>query len=219
VSSPGRLCLTFDDGPDETWTPRILEALRRLEATATFFLIAERVPELPWIVRLIAEGGHEVALHCNEHIRHTDLGEEEIEADTRIALATLADVGLHPARWRTPWGICTPATIAVSERHELELVHWSIDTHDWRGDSTSAMIESVEAGIEDGAIVLMHDGIGPGARRAGCENTLELLGPLCGLARSRGLLPAALPPLFPPSEAPPARGVGRTEIRVSRGRA
>jgi peptidoglycan-N-acetylglucosamine deacetylase len=183
----GTLLLTFDDGPDERWTPRVLEELERLEALACFFMIAEQLCSAPWIARAVAGAGHEIALHCDRHIRHTEMTEREIEADTVAALAAFAEVGLFPVRWRTPWGICTPATVRVAARHGLELVHWSIDTHDWRGDYPEVMLKAVEEGLQDGAIVLMHDGLGPGAIRDGCANTIALLEPLCSLAAKRGL--------------------------------
>jgi peptidoglycan-N-acetylglucosamine deacetylase len=178
---PG-LLLTFDDGPDETWTPRVLEELERCGARATFFAIGERLRTVPTLARRIMSAGHEIGLHCERHIRHTDLSEHEIEADTIAALASFAEVGLSPTRWRTPWGVCTSATERVAERHDLELVHWDIDTHDWRGDSVAEMLDAAAAALEDGAVVLMHDGLGPGALRSGCENTVELIAPLHALA-------------------------------------
>jgi peptidoglycan/xylan/chitin deacetylase (PgdA/CDA1 family) len=187
----GDLLLTFDDGPDERWTPGVLEKLERLGARACFFMIAERLCSAPWVARAVAGAGHEIALHCDRHIRHTEMTEREIEADTIAALAAFAEVGLFPTRWRTPWGICTPATVRVAARHGLELVHWSVDTHDWRGDSPRDMLEAVDEGVERGAIVLMHDGLGPGAIRESCANTIALLEPLCSLAVERGLALAA----------------------------
>ncbi len=178
----GPLFLTFDDGPDEHWTPRILEELERCDARATFFVVGERVRAAPELVAAVSDAGHEVALHCDRHIRHTDLSEDEIEADTVSALASLALLGRRPRLWRTPWGICTPASLRVAERYGLELIHWSFDTHDWRGDSPAQALADIDGALGANAIVLMHDAIGPGARRAGCENTLALIAPLLAAA-------------------------------------
>ncbi len=182
-----QISLTFDDGPDETWTPRVLAELERCEARASFFLIGERLRAAPEVAREVIDAGHEIGLHCDRHLRHSDLDESEIEADTIAGLASLAELGLSPRHWRTPWGVQTPASARVAARHGLKLVHWSIDTHDWRGDTSTAMLEAAAEDLEDGAIVLMHDGLGPGARRDGCANTVELLAPLCALAGQRGL--------------------------------
>ena len=78
--------LTFDDGPDPVWTPRVLDVLARHGASATFFVLgpaAERHPEP--LERARAEG-HEVALHADEHVRHTDLDGAQLADDTRRAL-------------------------------------------------------------------------------------------------------------------------------------
>jgi peptidoglycan/xylan/chitin deacetylase (PgdA/CDA1 family) len=184
--------MTFDDGPDGNWTGEVLAELRRCGARATFFVLGERARAAPELLARTVAEGHEVALHGHRHVRHTDLSEREIEEDTREALAVLAGAGIRPTRWRTPWGICTPASVAVAERHGLELVHWTVDTHDWRGDSPWQMLSVAAREVHDEAIVLMHDALGPGAARAGCEGTVALISPLCALARARGLAPRPL---------------------------
>jgi peptidoglycan/xylan/chitin deacetylase (PgdA/CDA1 family) len=192
----GGVCaFTFDDGPDPIWTPHVLAELDRCGVKATFFMVGERVERAPGLARAVAERGHDVELHCHRHIRHIDLTDRELRDDTRAVLATFARAELpRPARWRAPWGICTEATERVATELELELVHWSADTHDWRGDAGAEMLEAVDAEIEDGAIVLMHDGLGPGALRAGVGETVELIGSLSELAQERGLrvLPLSL---------------------------
>lgn len=186
--------LTFDDGPDERWTLRVLEQLELCHVQATFFVLGERVEATPAVVRAAVDAGHEVQLHGHRHLRHSRLTEEEIELDTRAALDALAQVGVRPARWRTPWGIATPASHRVAARHGLTLVHWTIDTHDWRGDPALAMLARARKQLAPGAVVLMHDGLGPGATRSGCENTVALLAPLIAAARARGLVSAAAVP-------------------------
>lgn len=184
---PGMLSLTFDDGPDEIGTLAIVSALRRCEARATFFMVGERAQAAPSLVRSVLAAGHEVQLHCHRHIRHNELSEAEIELDTDAALETFATFGVRPTHWRTPWGIQTPATVSVARRRRLRLVGWTLDTHDWRGDPSSSMLATVRPYIAGGGIILMHDGLGPGARRTACENTIDLLAPLIALARARGL--------------------------------
>ena len=169
----------------------MLGELERCRARATFFVLGERVEATPGVVRAAVDAGHEVQLHGYRHLRHSQLTEEEIELDTRAALESLAQVGVRPTRWRTPWGITTPASERVASRHGLALVHWTIDTHDWRGDPALAMLAYARRQLAPGAVVLMHDGLGPGAMRSGCENTVELLAPLIAAARARGLAPGA----------------------------
>jgi peptidoglycan-N-acetylglucosamine deacetylase len=172
----------------------VLGELERCRARATFFVLGERVEATPHVVRAAVDAGHEVQLHGYRHLRHSQLSEQEIELDTRAALDVLTQVGVRPTRWRTPWGITTPASERVAERHGLTLVHWTIDTHDWRGDPAPAMLARARHQLAPGAVVLMHDGPGPGAMRSGCENTVELLAPLIVTARARGLEPATAVP-------------------------
>ncbi len=184
--------LTFDDGPDETWTPRVLAALARLRVRGTFFVVGERVLRHPGLVREAVEAGHEVQLHCHRHLRHTQLGEPELRSDTERALAALADVGVRPTLWRAPWGVTTPASRSVAGSLGLRLVGWSIDTHDWRGDSPAAMLAAARPALPAGGSVLLHDALGPGATRSGCENTVALLEGLGGAIRELGLQAAPL---------------------------
>lgn len=181
------LSLTFDDGPDIRWTARILEELQRLRLRATFFVVGERVQAMPAIARAVIEAGHELQLHCHRHIRHTELSEDEIKLDTDAALAALKQIGVRPTHWRTPWGVSTDATRCVADARGLELVRWSIDTHDWRGDPAVAMLARTRPSLARGGVVLMHDGLGPGALRKGCENTVELLGGMVAAASEQEL--------------------------------
>jgi len=172
-SLAGSVELTFDDGPDPTWTPAVLAALRGSSLRATFFVIASRAAEHPRIVAAIRSGGHAVELHCHEHMRHTEVDRAAIEGDTQRALTTLAQFGITPRRWRTPWGVQAAWTQEIAAAHDLELYRWDVDTHDWRGDGAEAMLASIGPDLHAGAVVLLHDGLGPGARRCGCEETVR----------------------------------------------
>jgi hypothetical protein len=194
---PPVLSLTFDDGPDQHWTGRVLDVLRRSDTRATFFMVGERVRAAPASARAVIEAGHDVQLHCDRHLRHSDLSEHEIDRDVRDGLAALASIGVRPGYWRTPWGVRTDATARIASQHGLRLMDWTIDTHDWRGDSAVAMLARARPGVGEGGIVLMHDALGPGALRTGCENTVELVGELIALARREGLDVGALPPPEP----------------------
>ncbi len=184
---PRALSLTFDDGPDPTWTPRILRQLKRCHAPATFFMVGERVRARPDLAHRVRAAGYDIQLHCHRHIRHTDLTEAELRHDGESALAALESVGVRPRLWRAPWGVCTDASRRVAERLGLRLVGWSIDTHDWRGDEPRVMLEHARSRLAGGGAILMHDALGPGARRAGCQNTIALLPGLTAAARLHGL--------------------------------
>lgn len=193
LSEPPLLALTFDDGPNDYWTPCVLSVLEQAGVAGTFFMIGARLREAPAAVQAVLEAGSEVQLHCHGHVRHSELSEAEIEADTLQALEAFAEHGVRPRLWRTPWGIRTEATERVAARHELSVVDWTIDTHDWRGDSPTTMLARARDQLgQGGGTVLMHDGLGPGALRLGVQNTVELLLPLIAAARAAGLSVGAL---------------------------
>ncbi len=193
-ASAGTVALSFDDGPDSVWTARVLAELERHGARATFFVDVSRALAQPELIEAMSAAGHEVGFHCVRHLRHTELGAEGIEAEAAVGLAMLGSVGVRPRAWRAPWGVVTEATVRVAAEHELDLWNWSFDSHDWRGDVRDEMLAALEGegGLVDGTVALMHDGLGPGARRDGCAETVRLTAALLAAANAAGLRPAPL---------------------------
>jgi peptidoglycan-N-acetylglucosamine deacetylase len=194
----GKVALTFDDGPHPVWTPRVLEALEEAGARATFFVVAPLAERHPSLLRRAAEAGHEVALHCTRHLRHDRMTAAEILADTEEGVQVLRGLGFDAADWRTPWGVVTADTAKTAEILGLRLVGWTADSEDWRGDVAGEMLGRLAPGVGPGGIFLMHDGVGPGALREGCGQTVKLLTPLVSLCRSRGLTPVPVGELAGP---------------------
>jgi peptidoglycan-N-acetylglucosamine deacetylase len=188
---PG-VAFTFDDGPDPEWTPRLLDLLDSVEATATFFPIAAKAAVQPELIARARRAGHTVGLHCHEHVRHSDRDRGWVQADTREALRLLAQVDLRPSLWRTPWGDTTEFSAQIASENQLRIVGWTLDTHDWRGDSAETMLDDTAAGVRAGAIILAHDGIGPGAERGDIAETLRYVERVAALAKRQGLSMEAL---------------------------
>ena len=168
------------------WTPRILEALERVSARATFFVTAPLALGHAGLVEAALGAGHGVELHCVRHVRHTELSPREVEAEAREGLRALRSLGAEPRLWRPPWGAVAPWTWGIAAAHGLEIVGWTADTHDWRGDGAAEMLDNVGPLLRQGAVVLMHDGLGPGALREGCEETVKLVGDLVSRLRKLG---------------------------------
>jgi peptidoglycan/xylan/chitin deacetylase (PgdA/CDA1 family) len=193
-ASPGTIALTFDDGPDPEWTVRVLAELARHGAAATFFVEAPRALAHPDLIKAMSAGGHEVGFHCVQHVRHSELSEDGLAAEAAEGLEILGWLGIRPTAWRAPWGEVTAATRRVAAEHDLELWGWSFDSHDWRGDGHEEMLSALEAegGLGEGTVALMHDGLGPGARRECCTETVRLTAVLLEAAAAAGLRAAAL---------------------------
>lgn len=188
---PGTIALTFDDGPDEVWTPRILAALERRGVHATFFVQARRALEQPELIEAIVAAGNEVGFHCLDHVRHSQRGREEVVIDTESGLGMLDQIGVRPSAWRAPWGVETDVTRLLATERGLRLWGWNVDTHDWRGDPARQMFGALEAqgGLREGDVILMHDGLGPGALRDGCGETVAMTELLLARAEADGLKP------------------------------
>lgn len=193
------VALTFDDGPHPVWTVRILEELDAAEAKATFFVVSPLARRFSYLISEIQAAGHTVELHCERHVRHTELSREQVESDVRAAIRTLNELGVSPRFWRPPWGVLAPWTTDVADDFGLTLALWTADTHDWRGDGATGMLDAISPVLGPESVVLMHDGLGPGSRRSGCQNTVALVHPLLRHIRSLGCEPALLADYIRPS--------------------
>ena len=152
------LALTFDDGPDEEVTPRLLDLLHAFGATATFFVLVSAARRRPEILQRIVAEGHEVALHGLDHRRLTTMeigaAVEHLELG-RLELARLA--GTCPVLYRPPYGAIAPILWAALHRRGLESVLWSATTWDWKDVSAEDRLAKIRA-AGAGDIVLAHDG-------------------------------------------------------------
>jgi peptidoglycan/xylan/chitin deacetylase (PgdA/CDA1 family) len=102
---------------------------------------------------------------------------EEGEFDTRLGLELLRRQFGQAlvSRWRPPYGSRADWQRGVAERLCLRLTWWSVDSGDWQGVSAEEMAAAIRPRLRDGTILLMHDGIGPGARRDGAGETVRLI--------------------------------------------
>ena len=160
-----RIALTFDDGPDPAWTPRVLDALAGPGVRGTFFLVGDRATRAPATVRAIADAGHEIASHGWSHRSLWLCGPrrtaEEIDR-AQDALAALT--GAAPRFFRPPWGMVNAAMFPMLRARRLRPVFWSIQPEGLRPASADAQAAYVVRRAHPGAIVDLHDAEGaPGA--------------------------------------------------------
>jgi peptidoglycan/xylan/chitin deacetylase (PgdA/CDA1 family) len=155
VASADRcVALTFDDGPHQTLTPRLLEILAEENVHATFFLVGQRVAALPGIARAIHDGGHEIGNHSWSHARFSQLSSPEIGRELAAAdQAILAATGVRPAIIRIPYDDSSPRILAMADR---PVIFWDIDTLDWQNRVTEDITQAAMR-ARPGSIILMHD--------------------------------------------------------------
>lgn len=167
--------LTFDDGPDPAFTPRILEVLDRYQVKATFFMMGWNATQHASVAQEVVAAGHEIGNHTWSHhnLLYTT-PEETVEQMTRGAAALEEVTGQRPAWFRPPRGQLSGITVRQAALLGTDTVIWSLE----RGAPTSAPASEVRRYLGEhlaiGDIVDLHDGLGRGTFNPGRTFTEEL---------------------------------------------
>jgi len=154
-----QIALTYDDGPNDPHTLRLLEVLARHNVRATFFLIGRYVEQRPDIVRDILNAGHIICNHTFTHPLLTLKSESETR-DELIRCRTVIQnaIGNHSNLFRPPFGGRRPATLRVARELGLEPVMWNITGYDWNAPPAAVIERKVSRWIRGGDVILLHDG-------------------------------------------------------------
>jgi peptidoglycan-N-acetylglucosamine deacetylase len=155
----GRFTLTFDDGPDPTWTPRCLRLLADANARATFFMIGTQARRHPELVRAVARAGHTIGNHTLTHAHPWTIGAKRAKSEVRDGAAAIADImGAVPTVFRPPHGARRRAMLEAAQGEGETVVMWDLSAIDWGWLGSAARIEQRLNRAKDGDIILMHDG-------------------------------------------------------------
>lgn len=146
------LYLTFDDGPQREWTPKVLQVLRKHKAQATFFVLGIQVAQYPELLAAERAAGHHVGNHTWDHKTLTLLP----DAKVRQEIAT----GVKSKCLRPPTGATNAKIAAIAAAYRQRQVLWDVDTKDWEKPGAAHIEHAILAGARPGAIILMHDGGG-----------------------------------------------------------
>ncbi|MFC4020044.1 bifunctional polysaccharide deacetylase/glycosyltransferase family 2 protein [Micromonospora sp. GCM10011542] len=159
------IALTFDDGPDPQWTPKVLDVLARHHTPATFFVVGSQVSRYPELSKRMAREGHELGIHTFTHPELTDLPSwrRKLEySQTRAAIAYTTGVTTSLAR--LPYSSGVDAIDDASWPMVRETGRWGYvsvfndtDSQDWARPGVSAIVRNATPEGDRGAIVLMHD--------------------------------------------------------------
>ncbi len=197
--SPGRVAITFDDGPDPLSTPLFVEALDDLGVRATFFVLGRMLAASPELGRLLVDAGHDVAVHGWDHRLLVARGPRSTLADlTRARDEVVRSCGVTPTHWRPPYGVLSGGALRAARRTGLTPVLWTTWGRDWERGATGATVRAqVARDLGPGGTVLLHDSgctSAPGSWRATLEALPQIVldiramglqpGPLCDHARS-----------------------------------
>ncbi len=158
-----KIAITFDDGPEEPMTARVLDVLARHHVRAAFFLIGEKAERCSGLVRRMVEEGHTVGSHSFRHAGLFPFGSRKKIADelekTRDTLKRIT--GRTVRLFRPPFGVTNPAIAAAIREGGYQTVGWSVRAFDTRGYVSRKRIRKrLLRQLHPGAVVLLHDRCG-----------------------------------------------------------
>ena len=150
-----KIALTFDDGPNPTWTPKLLEGLKERGVKATFFVIGEKAEQNPDLIKQMFDEGHIVGNHTFTHVQLTRLNDAQACEEIMKTNEVLKEItGTYPQFIRPPFG-------SWSDNLECGVtmfpVMWNIDTLDWTTKNTDKVVNKAVSQARDNAIILLHD--------------------------------------------------------------
>jgi peptidoglycan/xylan/chitin deacetylase (PgdA/CDA1 family) len=160
--APGRsrqIALTYDDGPNDPHTQKLLDVLDKHGAKATFFLIGRYVKQRPEIAREVARRGHVIGNHTFTHPNLIFTGQAALRRELDETEQALAGaVGEHSRLFRPPFGARRPATLRLARKLGLDTIMWSVKCWDWSAPSAEYIVKKAVRGIRGGDVILLHDG-------------------------------------------------------------
>ncbi|MEX2461613.1 MAG: polysaccharide deacetylase family protein [Paenibacillaceae bacterium] len=189
-----KIALTFDDGPDNKYTPAILDVLRKYHVKATFFVLGVRAEANPAVIKRIINEGHAIGNHSYNHANPAKLTEAQFEKQfthTQVILHKL--IGYEPKLIRTPYGALQENQLRWAAKNGLVAVNWDIDSLDWKELNASQVLANILEHTHRGAIILQHSAGGVNQDLSG---TVKALPNLITELRKQGFQLVTVPELL-----------------------
>ncbi|MDC1142591.1 polysaccharide deacetylase family protein [Planctomycetota bacterium] len=182
------VALTFDDGPDPDFTPKILEILEQKDVKAAFFVIGEKAQKAPGVLRQIADSGHVVGNHSHTHDTMINIfRRKKLKTNILGCSAVIEDLaGVKARMYRPPFGFKNPATGDVLNDLGMICIGWQARGFDGVGVDAETLTRRILAKVKPGGVLLLHDGAGPQGE-SDRSSTLEALPRIIDGLRERGL--------------------------------
>jgi peptidoglycan/xylan/chitin deacetylase (PgdA/CDA1 family) len=193
-SLENKIALTFDDGPDNKYTPAILDILRNYHVKATFFVLGVRAQANPAIIMRIVNEGHVIGNHSYDHANPAKMTEAQFEkqfTQTQVILRKL--IGYEPKLIRTPYGALNENQLRWAAKNGLVAVNWDIDSLDWKELNTSQVLANILEHTHRGAIILQHSA---GGDKQDLSSTVKALPIVIEQLRRQGFKLVTVPELL-----------------------
>ncbi|MFY9660000.1 MAG: polysaccharide deacetylase family protein [Terriglobales bacterium] len=154
-----QIALTYDDGPNDPHTLKLLDVLAKHNVRATFFMIGRYVQQRPEIARAVAQAGHVIGNHTFTHPLLIFKSAEQTRTELVKCRSALQDaIGEHSNLFRPPFGGRRPATLRVARSLGLETVMWNVTGYDWNAPPAAVIEKKVARQMRGGDVILLHDG-------------------------------------------------------------
>lgn len=153
---PGKIAITFDDGPHAEHTPRVLDVLREANVKGTFFCTGENASANPLLLKEMVEAGHVVGNHTQKHayvFNKAAARRQLTEGQDSIAEV----IGKKPRYFRPPFGVMTPEIASVVKENGSVVVGWDLRSRDGTTHSKEAIVNRVKGRLKSSSILLFHD--------------------------------------------------------------
>jgi peptidoglycan-N-acetylglucosamine deacetylase len=154
-----QIALTYDDGPNDPHTLRLLDVLAKNNVRATFFMLGRFVKERPDIARAVAKAGHIIGNHTFNHPLLIFKSAAETRSQLLDCRQEIQDaIGEHSNLFRPPFGGRRPATLRVARELGLQTVMWNVTGYDWNAPPAAVIEKKVARQMRGGDVILLHDG-------------------------------------------------------------
>ncbi|HEX2949685.1 MAG TPA: polysaccharide deacetylase family protein [Armatimonadota bacterium] len=154
-----RVALTFDDGPNPMYTPTIISELAQYNAHGTFFLVGKMVKLYPDLALELLANGHELANHTYNHPNLTKLQPKDILREVLLDRALIKDItGRTTYLFRPPGGNIDEMVTRELRDLDYNIIYWSINAGDYHNYSPSEQASLILAKVQDGSVLLLHNG-------------------------------------------------------------
>lgn len=166
------VAITLDDGPDPFVTPPLLAALDVIDIKCTFFLLVAQCRRHPELLEAIVQGGHEIALHGDDHRRITRMSHRAATRylqNARRELELLS--GATVKYYRPPYGAQSLRSYLAVRRAGLQVVVWSADGADWVDRQLDDVVSTGLDRLASGGILLLHERLEPDPERGASPTT------------------------------------------------
>ena len=150
--------LTFDAAWGNEDTQQLIDILGKYNVKATFFVVGQWVDKYPESVKALADAGHQVMNHSNDHAHFSSLSSEEIAENINACSDKIeAITGVRPTLFRAPYGEYDDNVIAAVNSMGIKTIQWDVDSLDWKEISASEITERVTSKVQPGSIILFHN--------------------------------------------------------------